>query len=220
MDIAVLSRGNYTDFVLGRLSKTKKPDILVFSSGIIDRLNFFDELGGKSTVFYDLCLLSESMDCVIICACDTEVCGTLHKSAVLIDCGKLAGVSDMAQTDSESGYSPGGGFRVYETSRGKIGLIVGEDIYNPEIPKMLSLCGSDIIISLFGIITNHLPQLMMRAAAFSSGVCICMAAQGYIQISDIKGEMICATDADLLECEIEIIKDYRLLLTRSRGSVV
>lgn len=217
LNITVLNRGSYTDFVLTELKKTRNPDILVFSSKIIDKLNFFDELGGKSNTFYDLCLLSETMKCVVICGCDTEVCGILHKSAVIIDNGRLAGVSDMAHIIDESGYSPGGGFRIYETTRGRIGIIVGDDIFYPEVPKALSLCESDIIISLFGKINDHMPQLMMRAAAFCNGVSICMAAEGYMQICDIKGEMLCATDAKLTECNIDIVKDYHLFQSKHRG---
>ena len=96
MKITFLSRGNYTDFVLSELSKVRKTDVLVFSPGIIDKLDLMGELSGKSSTFYDLCVLSKSMDCVVICACDTEVYGVLRKSAVLIDCGNLSGVSDMA----------------------------------------------------------------------------------------------------------------------------
>lgn len=217
MNITFLSSGNYTDFVLSELGRLRNPDILVFSSGIIDKLDLFNELEGKSKIFYDLCILSKSMDCVIVCGCDTEVCGVMHKSAVVIDNGKLAGVSDMAHVIDESIYSPGGNFRVYDTSRGKIGLIIGEDLYFPEVPRILTLCDSDLIISLFGKIYNHIPQLIMRSAAFCNGISICMAAEGYIQISDIKGEILCASDAKIIECNLEIIKDFHLLQARRRG---
>ena len=217
MNITILSRGSYTDFILSELSKIRNPDVLVFSSGIIDKLDFFEELGGKSKNFYDLCLLSKSMNCVVVCGCDTEVCGILHKSAIVIDNGKLSGVSDMTHIIDESDYSPGGGYKIYDTSRGKIGLIIGEDLFFPEIPHMLSLCESEVIICLFGQIYSHLPQLMMRSAAFSNGISICMAAEGYIQICDIKGEMLCATDAKMIECNLEIIKDFHLLQTKKRG---
>ena len=217
MKITFLSRGNYTDFVLSELSKVKEPDVLVFSSGIIDKLDLMGELVGKSNTFYDLCVLSKSMDCVVICACDTEVYGVLRKSAVLIDCGKLSGVSDMAHVIDESPYSPGGGYKIFDTSRGKIGIIVGEDLYFPEAPQMLSTCESDVIIAIFGRIYNHIPQLMMRAAAFANGISICMAAEGYVQICDIKGEILCATDAKMVEYNLEIIKDFHLLQARRRG---
>lgn len=217
MNITIVSRGNYTDFVLNEISKVNNPDILVFSSGVINKMNLFKELDGKSKNFYDLCVLSESLNCVIICSCDTEVCDILHKSAVVIDNGKLCGVSDMANIVDESKYSAGGGYRIYDTSRGKFGLIIGEDIYFPEITKMLSVCDSDLIISLFGKIYNHIPQLMMRSAAFSNGISICMAAEGYVQICDLKGEILCATDAKIIECNIEIIKDYHLLQSKRRG---
>jgi predicted amidohydrolase len=141
----------------------------------------------------------------------------MHKSAIVIDCGKLSGVSDMAHVIDESVYSPGGNFRVYDTSRGKIGIIIGEDLYFSEVPRMLTLCDSDLIINLFGKIYDHIPQIVMRAASFCNGISICMAAESYTQVSDIKGEILCAGDAEIIECNLDIIKDYHLLQSRKRG---
>jgi len=174
-------------------------------------------VGGTSNAFVSLCRLSEKLSCVIVAACDTEVCGLNHKSAVVIDNGKLIGVSDMAHVVDETDYSPGGGFRVYDTNKGKIGIVVDEDIYFPEVPRILTLCDSEVILSLFGNIRSAMPQVMMRAAAFSNGITVCMAAKGYVQIADIKGEIVCALDASILEYNMEAVKDYHLIQARRRG---
>ena len=217
MNITFVTKGDLTDFILKDLTKLKSPDVLVFSNKIIKKLDLVKEIDGKTNVFYELSKLSKSLYCVLIVGCDTEVLGISHKSAIVLDCGNLLGVSDMAHIVDEGEYSSGGCFRVYDTSKGKIGIIVGEDILFPEVPRILSLCDSEIIISIFGKIYNAIPQVMMRAASYSNGVNICMAAEGYVQISDIKGEIVCALDAKILEYSLEIVKDFHLIQARRRG---
>ena len=68
----------------------------------------------------------------------------------------------------------------------------------------------------FGKISSPMPQVMMRAAAFSNGVNVCMAAAGCVQIADLKGEMIALPTA-MLEFNMEIIKDFHLISARRRG---
>ncbi len=217
MNITFVTRGSLEKFIERDASKLRSPDVLVFSEGIVGKLNLLSEAGGAGNVFIALSALSEKLSCAVAAACDTEVCGLLHKSAAVFDCGRLLGVSDMAHVVDESGYSPGGTFRVYDTSKGKLGVVVGEDIYFPEVPRILALCDADIILSLFGRLRSSMPQVMMRAAAFASGVTVCMGARGYVQIADIKGEIVCALDATMVEYNTEIVKDFHLIQARRRG---
>lgn len=217
MNITFVTCGKLSEFVLNDLTRLRNPDVLVFSNNVIEQLDLIKEIDGKTNVFYELCKLSETLNSVLIIGCDTEVLGILHKSAIVIDCGTLLGVSDMAHVLDDAKYNSGGCFRVYDTSKGKIGIIVGEDILFPEVPRILALCDSDVIICLFGKIYNSIPQVMMRSASYSNGINICMAAEGYVQISDIKGEIVCALDAKVLEYNLEIIKDFHLIQARRRG---
>ena len=217
MNLTFVSKGKLSDFIISDLPKIKAPDVLVFSNKIIEKLDLIEEIDGKTNVFYELCKLSENLGCVLIIGCDTEILGILHKSAIVIDSGNLLGVSDMAHILDDSKYNSGGCFRVYDTSKGKIGLVIGDDILFPEVLRTLTLSDSDIIISIYGKIHNAIPQVMMRAASYFNGVNICMAAESYVQISDIKGEVLCATDAGVFEYSLEIIKDYHLIQARRRG---
>ncbi len=217
MNITFVTRGSLETFLERDVKKLRSPDIIALSDGLVGELNLIDEAGGGSNACIKLCKLAEELDCVVVAACDTSVCGLLHKSAVVIDCGKLLGVSDMAHVMDDSRYSPGGGFRVYDTSKGKIGIIVDEDLFFPEVARILTLCDSEVILSMFGTIRSAMPQVMLRAAAFSNGVTMCMAAKGYVQIADIAGEIVCALDATILEYNMEIAKDYHLICARRRG---
>lgn len=215
MNITFVTQGSLDDLV-GRLDKLRGPDVLLLAEGVLPELDLLKEAEGQSGTIPRLCALSAQLDCVIVAGCDTRVCDLLHKSAVIADRGRLLGISDMAHVLDDSGYSSGGGFRVYDTPAGKLGVIVGEDLYFPEVPRVLTLCDAEVLLCVFGKLSSPMPQIMMRAAAFSNGVNVCMAAAGCVQIADLKGEMI-ALPTTMLEYRMEIIKDFHLISARRRG---
>lgn len=217
MNFTFVTRGKFEDFLAHDVARLRQPDVLILSEGIVGECDLLKEADGSSNRFFQLANLSEELSCVLICGMDTSVCGILHRSAAVFDCGRLLGVSDMTYTSEDTSYTPGGGFRVYDTTAGKIGVVVGEDLYVPEVLHTLALCESDVIVSIFGKIRTPIPQLMLRASAFCNGVYLCMSAKGYVQIADICGELACALDASMLEYHLDIVKDYRPVHTRKRG---
>ena len=215
MNITFVTQGSL-DELIGHLNKLRAPDVLLLAEGVLPELYLLKEAEGESGFVVRLCALSEQLECAIVAGCDTLVCDILHKSAVVVDRGRLLGVSDMANVLDETGYYSGGGFRVYDTPAGKLGVIVGEDLFFPEVARILTLCDAEVLLCPFGKISSPMPQVMMRAAAFSNGVNVCMAAAGCVQIADLKGEMIALPTA-MLEFNMEIIKDFHLISARRRG---
>lgn len=71
-------------------------------------------------------------------------------------------------------FTSGAHLRVYETSAGRIGLVIGEDLFFPEVVKTLSDCDADIAICLYEENVDFLPQVLMRAFAFCYGLDICL----------------------------------------------
>ncbi len=217
MNFTFVTRGKFEEFLAHDVERLRQPDVLVLSEGIVEACDLLQEAEGTSSRFLQLADLSEQLSCVLICGMDTSVCDIVHRSAAVFDCGRLMGVSDMTYTSEDTPYTPGAGVRVYETSAGRIGIVVGEDLYVPDILHTLTLCESDVVVSLFGKIRTPIPQLMLRASAFCNGVNICMSAKGYVQIADICGELVCALDASMLEYHLELARDYRPVHTRKRG---
>ena len=106
---------------------------------------------------------------------------------------------------------------MYETAAGKIGLCVGEDLYFPSVCESLALFDADVIVSVFGAAEDAVPQLMMRACAFSSGVNVCMCAAGIAQIASPDGDI--RMRAARRECDFEFVpaREYRLTTVRTRA---
>ena len=217
MKLTLLTGGRFEDIVFKDLPRLGEVDVLIFAGNILKKVDLVAEMEGTTETLKQLCLLSKNLDCVLFAGCDTEVCGSLHKSCAAIDAGELLGIVDMVNVVDETAYSAGGGYRVFDTSKGKFGVIVGEDLYFPEVAKMLALCESDLIVSVFGKIGNSMPEVMMRGSAFSNGVDICMVAEGYAQVADIKGELVYAGNDRIRSLELRLCKDYHLVSSRQRG---
>ena len=192
MKVCFVSNQSLNSFWSNSLENIDKPDLLVFGFNGLPLVSYKKELEGKTEYFSDLSKLSKDLNTVLISGCDTDTYGTFRHSAVIADKGKILGVSDMVNVSSESEFTGGAGFRVYDTSIGRIGVIIGEDIFFPEISKTLSLGESDLIISVYKKITSSIPQIMLRASAFTNGVIISMIAEDYVQVADTNGEILLA----------------------------
>ncbi len=200
-----------------KLGAVGRHDVLVFGFNGLGLVSYKKELGGETEYFQDLAKLSRQLSSVVICGCDTDTYGVFRHSAVIADSGKILGVSDMAHCIDESEFVAGGNFRVYDTSAGKIGLIVAEDLFFPESPRVLALCDADIIICLFKKMEDHMPQIMLRAGAFSNGVAMALCAKNYAALCDIKGNVVMSGGGDIMKARINIEKDYHLISSRRRG---
>ncbi len=210
-----------TDTVNGvwqeRLDKIGKSDLVAFGFNGLGLVNYKKELGGETEYFQDVARLSRQLSSVVVCGCDTDTYGVFRHSAVIADKGRILGVSDMAHSIDDSEFVAGGSFRVYDTSAGKIGLIVAEDLFFPESARVLALCDADVIICLFKSLEDLIPQIMLRAGAFANGVAMGICAKNYAALADVRGNIAAASSADFLRVNLKIEKDYRLISSRRRG---
>lgn len=200
-----------------KLTKIGKQDVMVFGFNGLGLVSYKKELAGETEYFHDLASLSKQTECVVICGCDTDTYGVFRHSAVIADNGKILGVSDTVHAIDESEFVPGASFRVYDTSKGKIGIIVGEDLYFPEVSRVLALCDADFIVCLFKTQDGVMPQIMLRAMSFSNGVCMALCSKNYACVSDVKGNVSVAGTSDIVKAKVKTEKDYRLISSRRRG---
>ena len=217
MDVCFVTESTLNSVWQEKLDLIANHDLLVFGFNGLGLVSYKKELAGETEYFQDLAKLSRQLSSVVICGCDTDTYGSFRHSAVIADKGKILGVSDMAHSTDESEFVAGGNFRVYDTSVGKIGLIVQEDLYFPESARVLTLCDADVIICVFKKVDGTMPQVMLRAGAFSNGVAMALCAEGYACVSDIRGKVILSSGADIIKAKMKVEKDYRLISLRRRG---
>ncbi len=95
MKMTLLTGGDFEEILFKDVPRIGDVDVLVFASNILRRVDLVAEMEGSSSQIEQLCLLSRNLECVLLAGCDTEVCGTLHKSCVVVDEGELLGIVDM-----------------------------------------------------------------------------------------------------------------------------
>ena len=217
MKVNFVTSWSLNNFWQNKLDKTSKPDLLVFGTNGLGLVSYKKELDGETEFFHDVAGLSREIGGVVISGLDTDTYGVYRHSAVIAEKGKILGVSDMSFTIDESEFKSGGNFRVYQTSVGKIGLLVGDDIYFPESAKVLALCDADIIVSIFGRCDNGMPEIMTRASAFSNGVTIALLSNDRVTVAGVNGDVLLSSCKENTEADLKIQKDYHRISTRRRG---
>ncbi|MBQ7339275.1 MAG: carbon-nitrogen hydrolase family protein [Clostridia bacterium] len=217
MKVCFVSSSSLNGVWQDNLTKLSGHDLIVFGFNGLGLVSYKKELGGETEYFQDVAKLSKQLSSVVICGCDTDTYGVFRHSAVVAEKGRILGVSDMAHAIDNSEFVAGGNFRVYDTSIGKVGVILAEDLFFPESSRVLALCDADIIVCIYKKIDSPMPQVMIRAGAFSNGVTMALCAKNYVAVSNIKGEILMASAQDIVYNNIEIEKDFHLISSRRRG---
>ena len=199
------------------MDKLSNNSLIVFGFNGLGLVSYKKELEGQTEYFQDVAKLSKQLQSVVICGCDTDTYGSFRHSAVLADKGRILGVSDMVHSIDDGEFVAGGNFRVYDTSLGKIGLIIGEDLFFPESARVLALCDADIIVCVFKKLEDYMPQIMLRAGSFSNGIAMAICSSNYACVSDLRGRIKTSGCSDVIKTQIKIEKDYHLISSRRRG---
>ena len=122
----------------------------------IDEENFNLAHYENDNIFDEIKNLSKEGDCVIILPFfeRDEIHGNFYNSSVVIQDGEIIGKYRKVHIPlipgwEEKYYFKQGnlGFPVIETKYGKIGLMIGWDIFFPEVPRILTIKGAEIIFA-------------------------------------------------------------------------
>lgn len=217
MEVCLVTENTLNTVWQDKLQDLADSKVIVFGFNGLGLVSYKKELAGETEYFSDIAGLSKQTNSVVICGCDTDTYGVFRHSAVIADKGKILGVSDMVHSIDQSEFVAGGGLRVYDTHAGKIGLIVAEDLYFPEVSRVLSLCDAELIVCVFQKLDGVMPQIMLRAEAFCNGVPMALCAKNYAIVTDIRGNVTGASSSGLLKVDIKAEKDYKLISQRRRG---
>lgn len=196
--------------------ESEEEELLLFGFGGMGEVSYEKELKNESDEFEQIALLSKSSKGVAVSGCVTDTRGLKRKSAVVAENGKLLGVSDSLHV-IDGAASAGASLRVYETKLGKMGVVVAEDLYFPEVIKALSLCGSDFIVCIFEKTVDGLTQAIVRSHAYLYGVPIFFCGVGYSMIADMGGSIAFSSAKSPVTTDFVNVKEYHLVETRRRG---
>lgn len=209
MKIEFVSKGE-----VGELQE-REGELILFSMEGMQEVSYEKELKGETNYFEKGARLSKKREGVVVCGCLTDTRGYKRKSAFVAQDGKILGVSDALHVlDGEA--SPGGSLRVYETKLGRMGVVVAEDLFFPEVIQSLALCGSDFIVCIFGKGDLERLQSILRAYASLYGVPLCFCGVGDCMIVDCNALTFSSSESPVIT-EFTPTKEYHLVETRRRG---
>lgn len=106
-------------------------DILLFTREVVGLVDLPAELSGKTSVFKDIVEYSKDKGVIVIVAMRAKIGEKIFNSAMVIDNGRILGVSD--EVSPPKGYVGSSTVRSYFTSRGKICIFVDSDICYPAL---------------------------------------------------------------------------------------
>ena len=192
-------------------------NVIVFGFNGIKTINYKRELSGEESVLANLAKLSRECKKVVICGAVTDNYGILKKSVVIAENGKVLGISDMNLCYDNSSFSCGGGYRVYQTKIGRIGILVDEDITDVEVVKSMSQFGADVIIAVLSNGVKPQYDSICRTYSFLFGVPFAIFSQSGVIAGDINGEICAGSISDESHIIIPIKKCYRQVIFKKRG---
>lgn len=191
-------------------------DIVCYPLSALGEVSYERELKGETSLFEAVAMRSKMLRCTVVGGCYTDARGIRRKSAVVAERGRLLGVSDLVNRIDGSAFGAGAGVKVYETAAGRLGVVVGEDLYFPKVIETLSLSGADAVLCLFEELSEGLELTLIRAHAFFYGLPVALCAFGYAAVADPEGRLYFASPAPVGRVTLPKEREYRLIETRRR----
>ena len=212
MRVCLVNEGKLSG--LGEELEGESPQIVCISSvGLVD---YEKEIEGKTGRLRAVAKLSQRLSCVVVCGCETDAKGLRRRSAIVSEGGRILGISDMSHA-IDGNCNCGFGLKCYDTAAGRLGVLVGEDLYFPEAVKVLVQSACDLVLCAFGKIEGDKELVLMRCYSFCYGVCLCMAGEGYSQITAADGSVLLTTPRKIETTEVGGKRRFHLIETRRSG---
>lgn len=141
-------------------------DIVVLSREVTGIVDMPAELSGKSAVFKSMVAFCLDKEIIMLVAMRAKIGDKLFNSVMVIDKGRIMGVSDEINPDKA--YVGGKAMRSYVTGRGKVNVFVDSDVCYPELWQDC-MDGSRYVFSLNACAANIERTACARALAIATG---------------------------------------------------
>lgn len=189
--------------------------LALFGFSGLKTIKYKTELNGSSNILHEFSNLSRS-GITFASGAITDNYGVMRKSLVIASGGKLSGISDACVSENGERRSLGGAYRVYQTSAGKIGVIVCGDITDFDGVRATALCDADVIIRVSDVEEKPIDSVLLRAYAYLFGVPVVSLTSGGVTASDINGE-ICSHAESGGVIVVPTKRTYKLVTAKKRG---
>lgn len=192
-----------TNYDYNRLDEllVDKEDLMVIAHGVLEKVDLVSELEGKTITLKKLAIWAKDYQLIIVAGIDAIINEDTYCSAVVIDNGKILGISDMTHILSGE-YCRGNSLRLYDTSAGLLGIIIGDDIFYPECVRALTLSGAKMLIYIANKKSTRKAMISASSASMLNGIYCIAQTLDKVTIFDYNGRMIIRNADDVAYNEI------------------
>lgn len=148
----------------------KKGDIACFNRNILYCVDLESELDGSNEVILNLARLSASTHCIFIVATRAVVGNECYNSVIVLENGKILGISD--EIFAKPSFCQGNCLRCYNTSKGRIAIIVGGDFYYPQVWQKCVDGKADFILVLNPASPHTADTQLVCSMAYCTGLTV------------------------------------------------
>ncbi|MGN1234844.1 MAG: hypothetical protein ACI4U2_02535 [Christensenellaceae bacterium] len=178
----------------------------------LGKVSYEAEIEGRSSLLRMLAERSRAQ--TVISGCTTDAQGIVRRSAAVADRGKLIGITDVTHSIDDDG-DVGAENALYRTKAGRIGVLVGVDLFFPEMACRLVECGAETLVVLAER-SRREALLLVRAYSVCYGIPVIYSARDYSLIA-VRGECVGASPVFPFAWEIERDREFHVVRTRRSG---
>lgn len=147
----------------------KKGSVVLLSPDLLPELDLYDELAGKSNYIKTLCVKSKEFNCLFLVGATLNMKNKTFWGTIIVDNGKFLGISDTTHPLNNK-FDKSSAIKVFESSVGRVGVISGDDIFFPEIPRLLKLWEADVFFFSLPSSINKNSRILAKSHAICNGV--------------------------------------------------
>ncbi|MDR3293689.1 MAG: hypothetical protein LBT20_06300 [Clostridiales bacterium] len=208
--VTVRDRGLMEEGGFGELSEG---DILIAGFGTTDDFNYMSEFVGKTEDLKRYVRLSGEKKIVLIAATVSRLFGKSYRTAIVVHKGNILGVSDQTHK-TRTELTLGNSLKLYETDCGKLGILLGEDIFFPECALALTEAGADRLIYLTELEFQKSADAVLKASAIFCGLNIAAVFKDATVEYGLRGSRNIIDDKAVAVVENSLKKDVRYMKNR------
>lgn len=190
-------------------------DVAVFGFKVFGSISFKSELSGKQDALAEMGRLSAKLNAVCFFGVDTDSYGVKRRSVIACSSGRLLGVSD--ETRVKNGGSASSGYKIYNTNKGKIGILVGNDLFNVEAVRSLTNCECDLIVDVSKDPCDFRPDILTQAISYINGVAVCYMSGNVTVGAAPGGELEIFSESPVGKFNLPTKRKYSEIIIKSRG---
>lgn len=118
--------------------------LILLGYEILPKICYREEISGKSNELYKLIKYSKKYSCTILAFTEFDLFGKQTFSVFGCSNGKILGIADQCCNGLENCE-----LKIFKTNLGKIGIVVGNDIFELKNSRLLAENNADFLIHFF-----------------------------------------------------------------------